>query len=155
MIYIAHRGLFSGPDPTMENRPEQIEQACALGFECEVDLWVLRFESHNRFYLGHDSPQYEIDIDFLTNHPLWIHAKNIYALHTLKDSGLNCFWHDKDEYTLTSLGYIWANPGSELTDKSIMVMPEYVDASLENAFNAECYGICSDYIQRIKTVRSY
>jgi hypothetical protein len=31
-----------------------------------------------------------------------------------------------------------------------MVMPEYVDQTLENARNAKCYAICSDYVGQLK-----
>lgn len=33
----------------------------------------------------------------------------------------NCFWHQEDDYALTSSGYIWTYPDKLLTDKSIIV----------------------------------
>ena len=93
MIYIAHRGLIDGPDKGKENNPKQIQYAVSQGFECEVDFWVVNHTIGPRFYLGHDYPQYVIEHDFILNYPLWIHAKNIQALHWLvnlsqKHSGL-------------------------------------------------------------------
>lgn len=143
---IAHRGLFTGPDVNLENRPEQIELAIEQGYDCEVDLWCI----DNKLFLGHDRPDYAISSDWLRNKPLWIHAKNLDALQFLVDDiKLNYFWHENDAYTLTSLGYIWAFPGKPLSKWSVMVMPEYVNPGLTD-LDFNCFGICSDYIARIK-----
>lgn len=143
---IAHRGLFEGPDVNLENRPEQIEMAIANGYDCEIDLWCV----DNQLFLGHDRPDYTISRDWLSNKPLWIHAKNLAALEFLVDDiTLNYFWHENDAYTLTSRGYIWAFPGRPLNKWSIMVMPEYVDPELTD-LDTDCFGICSDYITKIQ-----
>lgn len=147
MIYIAHRGLYQGPNKEEENKPEQIDSAINLGFQCEVDVWSV----NDVFYLGHDSPQYQIDIDFLSSRPLWIHAKNIDALLKLSQLDLNCFWHENDRHTLTSKGFIWTSPGELLTTNSIMVMPEWTN--IKEAYTTDCYGICSDAIEHIRTRR--
>jgi hypothetical protein len=34
-----------------------------------------------------------------------------------------------------------------------MVMPEYVDKTLNNAVEAKCFAICSDFVEAIKTMR--
>jgi len=144
MKYIAHRGLFDGPDSSLENNPRQIEEAITLGYECEVDLWV-----DHGLKLGHDRAQYSIDESWL-NDKLWIHAKNIEALMWLTSTNHTFFWHENDRFTLTSNGYIWTYPGQELTPRSIMVMPEYSDHTLENIRSVKCYAICSDFINKIK-----
>jgi hypothetical protein len=150
MQYIAHRGLFEGPDVNTENRPQQIDLAIEKGYDCEVDLWCINDE----LYLGHDHADYKIDIDWLIARPLWIHAKNLEALEYLTmNPFLNYFWTDRDEYALTSQNYIWSNPGSKLAVSSVMVMPEYTDPTLLNTRDVNCYGICSDYIERIKEIR--
>jgi len=146
MKYIAHRGLFNGPDVNLENRPEQIEQALNEGFDCEVDLWLIDSD----FYLGHDRPDYAIRNEWLNKPGLWIHAKNLAALKWLTETDLEYFWHEEDKFTLTSNNYIWTYPGNALTSRSVMVMPEYVDKSLENARNAQCYAICSDYVNQLR-----
>ena len=146
MIYIAHRGLFEGPDKHRENDPDQILLALELGYEAEIDLRV----SENKLFLGHDEPQYEIKEDWLEGKKLWVHAKNKEALQWLYGKKLNYFWHEEDHYTITSMGYIWAHPKSLLFDQCIMVMPEHVDITLSNTVNVVCKGICSDYIHKIK-----
>lgn len=146
MKLIAHRGLIYGPDRSLENSPNQILSVLNRGYDCEIDLWI----DKNIAYLGHDGPQYLIDHSFLLNKGLWIHAKNLEALYWLLNTDLNYFWHQQDHYTLTSHKFIWTYPGENLTEKSVMVLPEWVDPSLEN-INKSCYGICSDYIEKIKT----
>lgn len=146
MIYIAHRGLFNGPDKSKENEPSQIELSLSKGFDAEIDIW--RVDS--TLWLGHDGPQYQIEENFLYTKGLWIHAKNLQALFWLSDTNLNYFWHETDKFTLTSHNYIWTYPGNELTNKSIMVVPELVDPTLNNAKQAECYGICSDYVSVLR-----
>ena len=152
MKYIAHRGLLKGPNKDLENHPQQIETALNLGFDVEVDLWVV----NNKLYLGHDDPQYRICYSWLEDNRLWVHAKNTEALDYLVVNNIteNYFWHDRDRYTLTSSGYVWANIGEPLTRKSVMVMPEIVDPKLENTIDIICFGICSDYIQQIKGLRT-
>lgn len=144
MILISHRGNISGPDPSKENKPSYISNAINTGFDVEIDVWL----KNNKFYLGHDEPQYDVPFEwFVNNHTrLWIHCKNIDALQKLNEldkggSHLNFFWHENDKATLTSKGYIWAYPGVKCKN-AITVMPE-----IENIKNVQDYkGVCSDYI---------
>jgi hypothetical protein len=144
MILISHRGNIDGPNPENENKPPYILDAIIKGYEVEVDFWF----SNNKFYLGHDEPQYDIPIEWLENNyrKLWIHCKNVDAinkLHELDRGGfyLNYFWHENDKVTLTSQGYLWAYPGVDCSN-GISVMPELAkDFKLKNVL-----GICSDYI---------
>lgn len=154
MIYIAHRGLFTGPDKVRENHPDQIKIALEHGFQCEIDVRVV----DSKLYLGHDTPDYEIDVAFLHDYRFWVHAKNIEALELLNESILSCnyFWHQNDSYTLTSKQYVWVNPGEDLIKRSVMVMPEIIDPLLVNTLGQEvneCYAICSDYVKVIKEMR--
>lgn len=144
MRFISHRGNLIQIIPELENRPSQIQKVIELGYDCEVDLWL----SEGKLYLGHDTPQYLIEIDFLQLYVrnLWVHCKNIDALLWCKDStinGLNYFWHQEDKVALTSLGYIWAYPGFQPIRNSIAVMPEIND---EHEL-LSCLGICSDRIE--------
>jgi hypothetical protein len=152
MKYIAHRGLVDGPNKQFENQPSRINNALKSGYDAEIDLWVV----DDRLYLGHDEPQYNITTEFLHQAGLWIHAKSLNTLHWLTVNGaeLNYFWHENDSYTLTSKGYIWAFPGKMLSDRSVMVMPEHVDIELNTTLTADCYAICSDYVERIKNARN-
>ena len=102
MIFISHRGNICGPNPDHENNPEQITKVVSMGFDVEIDVWY----QNDAWYLGHDKPQTEIDISFLKNTKLWCHAKNLSALEKMIDLNIHCFWHQTDDYTLTSNGYI-------------------------------------------------
>ena len=146
MLLISHRGNTSSINTDKENSPDYIIGAIALGFYVEVDLFVI----DNLFYLGHDKPTYLIDSNFLNNDKLFVHCKNKEALLFMSKSSYNCeyFWHQNDSYTLTSKGHIWTFTGEELIQGSICVMPEnhsYSDISM-------CYGICSDVIERYKSM---
>jgi hypothetical protein len=153
MKLIAHRGLINGPDEIIENHPDQIVSAIDQGFDCEIDLW---FDEDSRFYLGHDNPQYPIDKDFVIKHKkhLWIHAKNLKALYWLSTTNnfFNYFWHQNDDCVITSKGYIWSYPEKPLTDRSVRLMPEWADPEFETVLKNHCYGICSDYVVRIKDI---
>ena len=146
MIYIAHRGLIHGPDSKIENNPVQIKKALDLGYDCEIDFWSI----DNQYYLGHDTPDYKINWEFLEQPGLWIHAKNLDALYILTaQPRLNFFWHQNDDYVITSQQYIWTYPGKPITPQSILVMPEWHNPSLVG-IDTTCLGICSDYIEKIK-----
>jgi hypothetical protein len=147
MKLIAHRGLINGPNKERENHPDQIKQALQKGYDCEIDIrWI-----DNVWYLGHDNPDHPVPYEFLEHPGLWIHAKNLDALYVLgADTKLNFFWHQEDDHTLTSQGYIWTYPGKGLTENSVMVMPEWEDATLTNAREADCYAVCSDFVELLK-----
>lgn len=150
MIYIAHRGLFLGPDEKLENSPQQIELALKQGWACEIDLWV----QDNTLWLGHDLPQYQVGLEFITQPGLWIHCKNFSALAYCQNySQLNYFWHETDAYTMTSKGFLWVYPGKETNHRSIQVMPEMADPELKN-INAKALGVCSDYVERIRSAQA-
>lgn len=158
MKLIAHRGNTEGPNPLEENKIEYIEEAIENGFDVEIDIWF--FPQTNQFFLGHDKPDYPATIFWLAKNidKLWIHCKNIDALYEFSSntSGYNYFWHDTDRYTLTSKDYIWAYPGQSYNPKSIIVMPEtmkvfpsfIMELGDMKAYN--CYGICSDYVSKMK-----
>lgn len=148
MLIIAHRGLIEGPNKEIENKPNTIQKALDYGFDVEVDVWFL----NDSWYLGHDGPEYETNIKFLSNQKMWIHCKNLNALSeiTSQHVHINCFWHENDKYTLTSKGYIWAYPGQETqSNKSIKVLPE-LHSSISKVQN--CLGICTDYALRYKNI---
>ena len=115
MILIAHRGNIDGPNPERENHPEYIRETLDRHYHAEIDVWY----KDSKWYLGHDLPQYEVEEDFFSESNLWCHAKNIEALHKMLKEDIHCFWHQEDDVTLTSCGFIWTYPGKELTDNSI------------------------------------
>ena len=143
MIVISHRGNIEGPNPLLENHPNQILKCLDKDFEVEIDVWFL-----DGWFLGHDEPQHKVDIAFLQKSKLWCHAKNIEALYNLRKNNINCFWHQKDDVTLTSTGFIWTYPGKKLTKNSICVMPELLDQDIK-----ECHGVCTDYPLKYKELK--
>lgn len=145
MIYISHRGNVEGKNEVRENSPYYIMEAIVMGFDVEVDVWVI----DGVIFLGHDAPQYSVDFRWFRDRisKLWIHCKNIEAIVYFKESGydMNYFWHDTDTLTITSNGYLWVYPGKQPIKGSIAVMPEIHNDDISN-----CIGICSDFIQNYK-----
>jgi len=144
MKLIAHRGLIYGKDAAVENTPQQINLALSKCYDVEVDLWI----ENGRFLLGHDYGQHEVSASYLHNERFWIHAKNFEALQWLTTTNLNYFWHQSDEYTITSHGYIWTYPKGSLSSMSVCVMPELF-MSLEDCKHLNCHAICSDFIEKL------
>lgn len=143
MILISHRGNLTGKEPEKENHPDYIWEAILNRFHVEIDIWYI----DGKFKLGHDEPQYDFPFELIENHSkkLWIHCKNLEAMAQLNELDrcgvyLNYFWHQKDDVTLTSKGYLWAYPGKNV-NHSIAVLPEIHNDNLENRI-----GICSDEI---------
>ena len=144
---IAHRGNLNGPCPEKENHPDQILLCIEQGFDCEIDVW---YHEELGWWLGHDKPQYSISLDFLRKHAtkLWCHCKHLYSLvELLKYPEIQCFYHQTDDYTLTSHGNIWVYPGKKVpNDKGILVMP----LESTNEISREFKGICTDYPMKVK-----
>lgn len=144
MIFIAHRGNINGPNIERENTEEYILEALSKGYDCEIDLWVI----DNILYLGHDKPIHKTSKEFILNNSnnLWIHCKNHQALQYLINIDTNYFYHDKDNYTITSKNIIWGNINSEIINNMICVMPEKYTQHINKSHLLKCIGICSDYI---------
>lgn len=150
MIKIAHRGLINGPDKNLENNPMQIKLALSLGYDVEIDLNVI----DGKLFLGHDTPDYQINESFLIQRGLWIHVKNTDALRYLatKFPNLNYFAHDNDPVVITTHGWLWYHC-HHLKDikigRSIAVMPEYTLTNIDDIRNLNCDGICSDLVGQL------
>jgi hypothetical protein len=140
MFVISHRGNTNGRNPKTENLPEHILELTSSGIEVEIDVWAIE----SKYFLGHDVPQYEIRKDFLSTNPLlWCHAKNLQALKDMIECDVHCFWHQDDDYTLTSKNYIWTYPDKP----TIFCKSVIVDLTTEwknKKYN--CSGICVDYL---------
>jgi len=143
MKLISHRGNINGKIIEAENRPDYIDDTIRLGYDVEIDLWVV----DGKIYLGHDSFQYEINDKWLDERidKLWIHCKNVESLNWIKNTSLHYFWHENDTLTLTSKNYIWVYPGKQPIVGSIAVMPEIFNDDVSS-----CLGVCSDFIQNYK-----
>ena len=134
---ISHRGNLHGRLASLENSPEYIAEAIDKGFDTEIDVWFT-----DGLYLGHDEPEYQCTMNFLVGNSkkLWIHCKNLMALQILNDiPSLNIFWHQEDDFTLTSKGFIWTYPHKKICSKSVIVSNSAKYSKFQN-----CYGVCSD-----------
>ena len=139
MFFISHRGNLDGPNKKEENKVDYINAALKKKFDVEIDVWFIK----KNFFLGHDEPQYKINKKYLKNKKLWIHAKNLDCFYELSKTDINFFWHEKDKIVITSKGFFWNYPGTQLSKKSICVLPEDTDEK-----KLECLGICSDFIKK-------
>ena len=153
MIYIAHRGLFEGYNEERENHPDQIRAALAAGFDVELDVRLIG----GKWWLGHDRPDHEVDDQFLLQNGLWIHCKNFEALVALRDLQLfpfeeqpNYFWHQNDDFTLTSGGFIWTYPGKPVDPRcGVLNQPEWTKGWSDDV-NFTAYGVCSKFVGLIR-----
>ena len=151
MKFIAHRGNLNGINKSKENRPEYLMAAKAQGFDVELDVWY--FSDKNKWLLGHDQAEYEIELEFLLQSGLWIHCKNGEALHKLQSipqsESLNIFFHNIDDFTLTSRGFLWTYPNKPIYgNKSIAVMFDKPDQVILT--NPHMYGICADNVAELR-----
>ena len=140
MLKIAHRGNRYGKT-VHENQVWYLQEAIAEGYDVEADIWLI----NNVLWLGHDGPSYKLspeDLDSLMMNT-WFHCKNLealdYFINNYKDAKF--FWHQNDNYALTSNGLIWAYPDMPVTENTIIVD---FDGKSNSAVN--CYGICSDMV---------
>lgn len=150
MKFVSHRGLLTGKNKELENKPNSIDNAILHGFDVEIDIRYI----DGKFFLGHDIDQMiEIDFNFLLQRKdyLWIHTKNFEAFDYLFDfrDKLNYFWHTEEDFVLTSFGYPWIFPGKACLKNGIMVMPEYY-MDYKQSHLLPVAGICSDHITEIR-----
>jgi hypothetical protein len=145
MILISHRGNIKGPNIKLENKSSYIDKALNKGYDCEIDV---RFIDNN-LYLGHDEPQYKINLHWLyqRRHKLWIHCKDLSSLAFFSNTGsgndFNFFFHENDLGVLTSFNYIWS---TNVIEKGILVIPEMFNTKP----TIKTLGVCSDYIKKYK-----
>jgi hypothetical protein len=139
MNIISHRGNVNGINKFLENNPTHIKDLLKSNIQVEIDVWL----KDGVILLGHDEPQYTVNYEFLKQNYLWCHAKNIDALYYMLEQNIkNCFWHQEDDFTLTSSGFIWTYPDKLITNKSIIV-----DLSENWKFkNYNCLGVCVDFL---------
>ena len=141
MKIISHRAYIDGEDSEAENNPVAIQALLDSGLHVEIDVWCIDGE----YLLGHDSPKYQIQAPFLKQEGLWCHAKNKHALERMLASGVHCFWHQKDDYTVTSKGYIWAYPNKETSGtNTVLLFPE----RFPNINYSKYDFICTDYVNK-------
>ena len=153
-IVIAHRGLLCGPNQFLENEPNHIKKNIKYHPQIinEIDIWI-----SNEIYLGHDRPDYKIEINFLKefSNNLILHLKHIefksdVAMKNFKEINQNChtFCHEDDNFTITSRNWIWLHPKNKIQENCIVVMPEKflnLDINENIMLLKKAKGVCSDY----------
>lgn len=138
MKLISHRGNITSSNDELENTPAYIETALKT-YDCETDVWY----QDQKFYLGHNEPMHEISKEFLLHPGLWCHAKHYASLQALLDIGAHCFFHQTDDYTVTSQGIIWAYPRQKGDKNTVCVHPHELDIDDVKKF----YGVCANNIK--------
>jgi len=141
---ISHRGNLKGKNLDRENHPDYIMEALNKGYYVEVDVR----SKDGDLFLGHDEPKYKVRQNLLRFKRVICHAKDKEALKIMMEDGqIHCFWHEDDDYTITSEGLVWVFPSKSLLPNSVCVLPENNKENLEGIEN--CYAICSDYIEEL------
>lgn len=153
LVVIAHRANIEGADPKMENTPGAIDYAISRGLQVEVDIRYI----DKKWWLGHDGADYKVSFDWMMerNHYIWWHVKNLdgliefnsldQTLSKIRD-GYPCpklfyFWHQNDDYMLTSGGHIWTFPNKPIKGKNSILCLNKKGAEVPKGI----YGICTDY----------
>lgn len=149
MILISHRGNIDSIIPERENAPDYINEAIAKGYDVEMDVRFI----NGRLFLGHDTPDYQISLEWLLQRKdwLWVHTKNFAALQCLIDQDLRIFYHQKENHTIiNNCNLIWSHELSEASEKSII--PLLSEKDLENypLYSDKVYGVCSDFVERVR-----
>lgn len=144
MKRISHRGNLNGPQPDQENDPSYIDAAIQRGFDVEIDVRMI----DGKLYLGHDDPDYQVDLDWLLErkHSLWIHCKNLEAAYRL-DTDLRCFCSISDPFCFITQGYLWLNDLEiEPTGNCIVPLLNIDDlAGFDFNITNMPFGVCTDY----------
>lgn len=138
-MIISHRGNINGANKDLENNPDHIKSLLKSKIEVEIDVWLIDGQA----MLGHDNPQYLVDYRFFEHDKLWCHAKNLDALIFMLQNKIHCFWHQEDDYTITSRGYVWTFPNKPVSSYRSVI----VDTSKNwKEKNYNCERVCSDYL---------
>lgn len=150
MLIISHRGNISGPIPEVENNPKYIQKAIDKGFDVKIDVWILA--NLSIVASGNDKPEYILEPAFLLKNKdkLWFHCNNIEAIYALSNEGFRAFFHQNDDFTLTTNKKIWTFPGKQLTENSIAVLQGDISTSPYSLeILKKCYGVCTNYPQQL------
>jgi hypothetical protein len=150
MKLISHRGNIIGPNPNRENSPSYIDTAISAGYEVEVDINYM----NGKFYLGHDTPDYEITEQWMTKRRdnIWFHCKNLDAATHLSEISskfqpleFNFFCHTSDSFVMTSTNHIWVHDLTMNLSKKCII-PLLSDVDIINYKGGLVYAVCTDYI---------
>lgn len=144
---ISHRGNLNGCYPLTENHPTVIEYLLQqLDYDIEVDVRVI----NDKIFLGHDTPEYEVDINYLLSKKdrLWIHCKTKETYFELsKYKQLRIFLHDLEIFTVTSLKEKWTADINYCSNSYLVLMPDFEihNSQWTKWLLKNVNGICTDY----------
>jgi hypothetical protein len=146
MKIISHRGNINGAIPDRENRPSYIDCAINLGYDVEVDIRFI----NGQFWLGHDEPQYKIELSWMTDrkNKIWYHCKDISSaiiLTELNDE-YQFFCHFSDKYVLTSIGKLWVHD-LDLNLGDTCIIPLLTIKDIDNYSGNKPFAICTDFVK--------
>ena len=147
MILISHRGNTEGCNEKKENSPDYIDNAISLGFDVEIDVRYLNGD----LYLGHDLPQYKINLEWLIERKnnLWVHTKDYMSMCELVDTEIRFFFHEKESHTIIyNTKLFWTHNLKEVGVKSIIPLLSKVD--ILKYPNTDVFGVCSDFVNLLK-----
>jgi hypothetical protein len=141
-LRIAHRGLVDGPNHSIENSIQTLQERKEAGLHSEIDIWW----KDQQFWIGHDEPREPVSLEFLTSPYFWIHAKHSASFRELqrvsheRGLGLRIFYHTDEDYALTTLGDTIICPGVQDCSGWVYMMPEMCSVT-----PTESGAICSDF----------
>lgn len=149
MKIISHRGNIKGIVSNKENRPSYIDSAIGCGYEVEVDIRYINGE----FWLGHDTPDYKINKEWILNRidDIWYHCKNLDSALELKklNSNIKYFCHSQDSYIITSTKHFWVHDLNLNLDENCII-PLLDEESVLKFNDKIVYAICTDYVDLCK-----
>lgn len=151
--FLCHRGNLESKFVPDENRPDLLDRRISEAYGVELDLWC----SDDKYWLGHDEPQYEVSFDWLMKDlsKKYIHCKDGETFeHMLLRCGRegyrpHLFYHTKEDYALTTRGHVIVHPGIYLLDGSINMMPE-LGPEKKTAEYHKAFAVCSDTIRNLR-----
>lgn len=152
-IIISHRGNISGKNPDFENNTEHIGNLIDKNpaLYVEVDLWA--YSMGRELYLHHDGKieGNKTNDRFFAKYKrnLFVHCKNPAAAYYCRNFGLNYFAHDKDDFVVTSNGFVWYFPGKEKPGCN-GIMLDFTENVRDLAGYA---GICTDFPIRYRDIK--
>lgn len=123
----------------------KLATALELGLNVEADVRLFK----NELWLGHNQPDYLVPKYFKQyGDRIWWHAKDIPTICYLLEKGVNCFFHNTDECTITSRGILWIYPEKTLVNNCVAVIKGETSYTKEQLL--QCHGICSDSLKDIQ-----
>lgn len=140
-ILISYLGNISGRDEQRENTTDYIQAALKQGYNASCEVLV----QHGAFFLLTANGLQRLPYAMLSNPKMWFGALNAPTLDALCAASAHAFPCGA-ALALTTVGYLWCQPGVQLTPRSIAVLPEEAPADWLSA--EEPAGLCSAVISR-------